>query len=156
TGMAFIGLSVVGDIWWWVTILVLVREWSVTLLRLSVTKSVVIAAKQSGKVKTALQGVALAGLALPFRQVDGWMDLPGDSLYYASRALLAAAVAMTVWSGYECYRDAWRQRSGRRSPAQGRPSRLRHPTRPPTAPGSSGCRPAARRRRRGGPGEGHG
>ncbi len=36
TGMAFIGLSIVGDIWWWVTILVLLREWSVTLLRLSV------------------------------------------------------------------------------------------------------------------------
>ena len=30
TGMAFIGLSIVGDIWWWVTIVVLLREWSVT------------------------------------------------------------------------------------------------------------------------------
>src|SRR5262245_27453889 len=38
TGMAFIGLSIVGDIWWWVTIVVLVREWSVTLLRLSILK----------------------------------------------------------------------------------------------------------------------
>ena len=36
TGMAFIGLSIVGDVWWWVTIVVLLREWSVTLLRLSV------------------------------------------------------------------------------------------------------------------------
>ena len=44
TGMAFIGLSIVGEIWWWVTIVVLVREWSVTLLRLSVLKQVVIAA----------------------------------------------------------------------------------------------------------------
>ncbi len=110
TGMAFIGLSIVGDIWWWVTIIVLVREWSVTLLRLSVMKSVVIAAKQSGKIKTALQGVALAGLSLPMRQVDGWMDVPGDVLYYVSQVLLAAAVAMTVWSGCEFYRDAWRQR----------------------------------------------
>ena len=47
TGMAFIGLSLVGDIWWWVTIVVLLREWSVTLLRLSVLKDVVIAAAQS-------------------------------------------------------------------------------------------------------------
>ncbi len=61
TGMAFIGLSIVGDIWWWVTIVVLLREWSVTLLRLSVLKDVVIAASQSGKIKTTLQGVALAG-----------------------------------------------------------------------------------------------
>ena len=28
TGMAFIGLSIVGDIWWWVTIVVLLREWT--------------------------------------------------------------------------------------------------------------------------------
>ena len=52
TGMAFIGLSMVGDIWWWVTIIVLIREWSVTLLRLSVLKQVVIPAAMSGKIKT--------------------------------------------------------------------------------------------------------
>ena len=45
TGMAFIGLSIVGDIWWWVTIIVLLREWSVTLLRLSILKDVVIAGR---------------------------------------------------------------------------------------------------------------
>ena len=61
TGMAFIGLSIVGDIWWWVTIVVLLREWSVTLLRLSILKQVVVAAAQSGKVKTVLQAVALTG-----------------------------------------------------------------------------------------------
>ena len=71
TGMAFIGLSIVGDIWWWVTILVLLREWTVTLLRLSILKRVVVAAAYSGKVKTVLQGVALAGLSLPLRQLDG-------------------------------------------------------------------------------------
>ena len=111
TGMAFIGLSIVGDIWWWVTILVLVREWSITFARVSVMKYVVIPAAQSGKIKTALQGVALAGLSLPMRQVDGWMDLPGEVLFYASQVLLAAAVVMTLWSGYEFYREAWRQRA---------------------------------------------
>lgn len=117
TGMAFIGLSIVGDIWWWVTILVLVREWSITFARVSVMKHVVIPAAQSGKIKTALQGVALAGLTLPMRQVDGWMDVPGEVLFYASQVLLAAAVAMTVWSGYEFYREAWRQR-GSLSPSK--------------------------------------
>ncbi|WP_067432167.1 CDP-diacylglycerol--glycerol-3-phosphate 3-phosphatidyltransferase [Nocardioides jensenii] len=115
TGMAFIGLSVVGDVWWWVTILVLAREWSVTLLRLSIMKNVVIAAAQSGKIKTVLQALALAGLCLPLRQVDGWMDVPGDVLFYLSQVLLAGAVAMTVWSGYEFFRDAWRQRHQIRS-----------------------------------------
>ena len=65
TGMAFIGLSIVGDIWWWVTIVVLLREWSVTLLRLSVLKHVVIAAADSGKIKTTFQAIALSGLLLP-------------------------------------------------------------------------------------------
>ena len=110
TGMAFVALSIVGDVWWWVTILVLVREWSVTLLRLSILKHVVIAAAQSGKVKTVLQGVALAGLSLPLRQLDGTLGTIGDVLFYAFQILLAGAVVMTMWSGYEFFRDVRRQR----------------------------------------------
>ena len=111
TGMAFVGLSVVGDVWWWVTIVVLLREWSVTLLRLSILKQVVVAAAQSGKIKTALQATALATLCLPLRQVTGEpYETVGTLLFYAAQLLLAAAVAMTLWSGYEFFRDVWRQR----------------------------------------------
>ncbi|MEO9325237.1 CDP-diacylglycerol--glycerol-3-phosphate 3-phosphatidyltransferase [Nocardioides sp. C4-1] len=110
TGMAFIALSIVGDIWWIVTIVVLTREWSVTLLRLSVAKDVVIAAAQSGKIKTMLQVFALGGLTLPGRQLDGWLDVPGDVLFYLAQVLLAGAVVMTLWSGYEFFRDYRRQR----------------------------------------------
>jgi CDP-diacylglycerol---glycerol-3-phosphate 3-phosphatidyltransferase len=111
TGMAFIGLSIVGDIWWWVTIIVLLREWSVTLLRLSILKRVVVAAAYSGKVKTVLQAVALTGLSLPLRQVGGPLDQIGLVLFYAFEVTLAGAVAMTMWSGYEFFRDVWRQRA---------------------------------------------
>ena len=114
TGMAFVGLSIVGDIWWWVTIVVLLREWSVTLLRLSILKHVVVAAAQSGKVKTMLQAVALTGLSLPLRQVGGPLDEVGTVLFYAFQATLAVAVAMTLWSGYEFFRDVWRQRESLR------------------------------------------
>ncbi|WP_308189772.1 CDP-diacylglycerol--glycerol-3-phosphate 3-phosphatidyltransferase [Nocardioides sp. cx-169] len=110
TGMAFIGLSIVGDIWWWVTMLVLLREWSVTLLRLSVLKHVVIAAAQSGKIKTVLQALALGGLILPLRQLDGALEVPGEVLFYLFEVLLAGAVAMTLWSGYEFFRDVRRAR----------------------------------------------
>ncbi len=116
TGMAFIGLSIVGDIWWWVTIVVLLREWSVTILRLSVLKHVVIPAARSGKVKTTLQALALGGLTLPLRQVEGALDVPGEVLFYVSQVLLAGAVAMTLWSGYEFFRDVRRQRSARVAP----------------------------------------
>src|SRR5215213_6898846 len=102
TGMAFVGLSIVGDAWWWVTIVVLLREWSVTLLRLSILRRVVVAAAQSGKVKTALQATALATLCLPLRQVTGEpFETIGDLVFYAAQLLLAGAVAMTIWSGYE-------------------------------------------------------
>src|SRR5690242_16809333 len=110
TGMAFVGLSIVGDIWWWVTIVVLLREWSVTLLRLSILSRVVVAAAQSGKVKTTLQAVALTGLSLPLRQVGGSLHDVGNVLFYAFQVTLAVAVAITLWSGYEFYRDVWRQR----------------------------------------------
>src|SRR3546814_4391515 len=92
TGMAFIGLSIVGDIWWWVTILVLLREWSVPILRLSIMKNVVIAAARSGTIKTMLQAVALAGLCLPLRQAAGSPELPGGIRFSTSQVLFSGAL----------------------------------------------------------------
>jgi CDP-diacylglycerol---glycerol-3-phosphate 3-phosphatidyltransferase len=106
TGMAFVGLSIIGDLWWWVTVIVLLREWSVTLLRLSIMKHVVLAANRSGKVKTVLQTVALGLFILPLLLVDGWLEVPGLVVWYVAAVLMAAAVAMTMWSGYEFFRDA--------------------------------------------------
>ena len=112
TGMAFVALSVVGEIWWWVTILVLVREWSVTLLRLSVLKRVVIAAADIGKLKTVAQAVALGGLTLPLLDPDlpSALALPGEVLWWVSQGFLVVAVALTLWSGWEFFRGVWQQR----------------------------------------------
>src|SRR4051794_4436168 len=84
TGMALIGLSIVGDVWWWVTIVVLVREWTVTVLRLSVARRVVLAAADLGKLKTTVQAVALGGLCLPLLDPDlpDWAVVPGEVLFY--------------------------------------------------------------------------
>ena len=118
TGMAFIGLSIVGDIWWWVTIAVLLREWGVTLLRLSVLKQVVIPAAQSGKIKTVLQAFALAGLTWPLPHGDAhggafdfWPGPLGEVLFYVSQVALAGAVVMTMWSGWEFVREVRKQRT---------------------------------------------
>jgi CDP-diacylglycerol---glycerol-3-phosphate 3-phosphatidyltransferase len=114
TGMAFVGLSVIFESpWWWaVTIVVLVREWSVTLLRLSVLRRVVIAADNLGKLKTTFQVIGLSGLVLPLRDPDlpGWLDTPGDVLYYLAVAFLAVAVVLTVVSGAQFFAGVWRQR----------------------------------------------
>ena len=69
--MAFIGLAIIHDfmpawLWWTVTVVVLLREWAVTFARLSIAKDVVMPAKQSGKVKTVMQVVALGGFIAPF------------------------------------------------------------------------------------------
>jgi CDP-diacylglycerol--glycerol-3-phosphate 3-phosphatidyltransferase len=116
TGMALVGLSIVGDVWWWVTIVVLVREWSVTLLRLSVLRRMVIAAADLGKLKTTFQAIALATLCLPLRDPDlpGWLEAPGDVLFYAAQACLVVAVVLTLWSGFEFFRGVWRQRASLR------------------------------------------
>lgn len=117
TGMAFIGLSMIGEIWWWVTILVLVREWSVTLMRLSIAKHVVLAANQSGKLKTMLQALALSLLILPLRELEGSLATLGLVVWWVAVVVLAAAVVMTVYSGYEFFRDAFKQRRHHRTTA---------------------------------------
>jgi len=110
TGMAFIGLSVIGALWWWVTILVLVREWSVTFARLSIARQVVMAARQSGKLKTMAQALALGGFVAPFKDLTGGWDAPGDVVWWLSAVLMGVAVVLTVTSGLEFARDAVKQR----------------------------------------------
>jgi CDP-diacylglycerol--glycerol-3-phosphate 3-phosphatidyltransferase len=114
TGMAFVGLSIIFDSpWFWVgTIAVLVREWSVTLLRLSILKRMVVAADSLGKLKTTFQVIGLSGLVLPFRDADlpGWMQTPGDVLYYVAVVLVGIAVVLTMVSGAQFFTGIWRQR----------------------------------------------
>jgi CDP-diacylglycerol---glycerol-3-phosphate 3-phosphatidyltransferase len=115
TGMAFIGIAIITDTWWmWaIAIIVLVREWAVTLLRLSILKSVVIAAAQSGKWKTAAQALALGLLTLPLLEIDrevSWLEVPGEVTWVVAIALLVVAFLLTLWSGYEFFRDVWKQR----------------------------------------------
>jgi CDP-diacylglycerol---glycerol-3-phosphate 3-phosphatidyltransferase len=64
-GMAFVGLSIIDLLPWWVTVVVLVREIAITALRLLVIRHGVIPASRGGKVKTALQAVAILLYVLP-------------------------------------------------------------------------------------------
>jgi CDP-diacylglycerol--glycerol-3-phosphate 3-phosphatidyltransferase len=65
TGTAFVGLSVLGELPWWVTVVVLVREIGVTALRFALLRHAVLPAGRGGKVKTALQSLALGLYLLP-------------------------------------------------------------------------------------------
>jgi CDP-diacylglycerol---glycerol-3-phosphate 3-phosphatidyltransferase len=66
TGSALVLLSAYGHLAWWVTVVILAREFGVTLLRFWVIRHGVIAASRGGKVKTLLQIVAIAWYLLPW------------------------------------------------------------------------------------------
>ncbi|MGY1603829.1 CDP-diacylglycerol--glycerol-3-phosphate 3-phosphatidyltransferase [Geodermatophilus sp. SYSU D00815] len=69
TGTALIGLSVLALLPWWVTLVILVREVGVTLLRFWVIRHGVIAASRGGKAKTVLQALAIGLYILPLTGV---------------------------------------------------------------------------------------
>lgn len=104
TGAALIGLSVLHLLPWWVTIVVMVRELGVTLLRLLVLRSGIIPASRGGKAKTLVQAVAIGLYLLP---MDG-ASTPVDALRWA---VMAVAVALTVGTGLDYLLRALRPRS---------------------------------------------
>jgi phosphatidylglycerophosphate synthase len=54
-GSALVMLSVLGELPWWATLVILVREWGVTALRFFVIRYGVIPASRGGKLKTVVQ-----------------------------------------------------------------------------------------------------
>ncbi len=94
--MAFVGLSIIDVVWWWVTIVVLVREFGITLVRLLVIRHGVMPAGRGGKWKTFLQTVALALLIPPTWAIPG-----GTIVLWVGYAVLAVAVLLTVVTGVD-------------------------------------------------------
>lgn len=110
TGMGFIGLSLIGQLWWWVTIVVLVREWGITLLRFVVIRYGVMPASRGGKLKTTLQAVALGLMTAP-------LGAPWSVL---AAVVMAAAVAVTLVTGADYVVKARRLVGSARKPVAGR------------------------------------
>jgi CDP-diacylglycerol---glycerol-3-phosphate 3-phosphatidyltransferase len=99
-GAALISLSSIGDLPWWVTVVVLVREIGVTLLRFWVIRRGVMAASRGGKVKTVLQAIAIGLYLLP---------LTGP-LASIRAYLMAAAIVITLATGADYVARAIRLR----------------------------------------------
>lgn len=91
TGTALVALSTLGDLPWWVTIVVLCREIGVTLLRFWVIQHGVIPASRGGKAKTLAQGIAIGLYVLPLTGV--WAS--------GRVAVMAVAVALTIITGVD-------------------------------------------------------
>ncbi len=99
TGAAFVGLSILGELPWWMTVLMLVREWGITWMRVAMLKYGVMSANRGGKLKTVLQSIALI-LFLP-----GLPLLPVP-VQWLAWAVMWAAVILTVLTGLDYVREA--------------------------------------------------
>lgn len=98
TGAALIGLSILGELPWWVTIVVLIREVGITVHRLMIAHDVVVAAAWMGKLKTVAQSVAITLALLPLASV---MGDAAPVAYWANVITMSIAVVLTILSGID-------------------------------------------------------
>ncbi|MCX4688010.1 CDP-diacylglycerol--glycerol-3-phosphate 3-phosphatidyltransferase [Kitasatospora purpeofusca] len=99
-GAALIGLSVLGDLPWWVTVVILARELGITLMRFWVIRFGVIPASRGGKIKTLTQGIAVGMYVL---ELTGWLAT-------ARALLMGVAVLLTVGTALDYVGQALRLR----------------------------------------------
>ncbi|MEY3846126.1 MAG: hypothetical protein RJA66_393 [Actinomycetota bacterium] len=95
-GGALVTLSLLGEIAWWVTIVILVRELGITVYRLVVVNQQVIAASSGGKMKTIFQGVMVGFIVSP---LTAWF--PYEWYYLLEDGLVLISVVLTVYSGLQ-------------------------------------------------------
>lgn len=107
TGAALVGLSALGLVPWWVTIVIMGREIGVTLLRFSVLRHGIIPASRGGKAKTLVQTVAIGLYVLPLTEVLGVVG----PVLVLRWTVLAAALVLTVATGLDYVLRAVRLRS---------------------------------------------
>lgn len=95
TGIALIGLSILTELPWWVTVVVLIREVGITVHRMVIRHDHVVAAAWMGKLKTVFQGIAISFALVPL-----W-ELLGDWIFIVNGILMTVAVLLTIASGLD-------------------------------------------------------
>ncbi|OJU42045.1 MAG: CDP-diacylglycerol--glycerol-3-phosphate 3-phosphatidyltransferase [Microbacterium sp. 69-10] len=96
TGAGFLGLAILGEVQWWIVILILIREWGITVHRFTIVHEHVVAAAWMGKIKTVVQAVALSWALLPLHV---WIGMPVWTI--TTLVLMIAALVLTVASGID-------------------------------------------------------
>ena len=108
-GSALVMLSLLGELWWWVTIVILVREIGITLMRFVVIRYGVMAASRGGKLKTVVQTFAIFVFLLP---LSTWL---GAWAWWIGAVFMAAALVITVVTGIDYVMQAVRLRRSAKS-----------------------------------------
>ena len=97
-GSAMISLAILDRFPWWIVAVILAREIGITIFRLLVIRDGVIPASKGGKIKTLTQNFGVSFYILPLPEL----------LFPLRDALMAVAVALTIWSGID-YIVKWNQ-----------------------------------------------
>ncbi|MFT3887053.1 MAG: CDP-diacylglycerol--glycerol-3-phosphate 3-phosphatidyltransferase [Arachnia sp.] len=103
TGAAFVSLSILGELPWFFTVVILLREWGITWVRAVIAKYGVMAANKGGKAKTLTQTFALILFCLGLVFLPGWAQV-------IAWGLMWAALLLTVITGVDYLFHAWRIR----------------------------------------------
>ena len=102
TGVALVALSIIGDLSWWITAIIVFRELGVTALRLWVIRHGIIPASRGGKVKTLAQILAIAMYLFAMPGLSWW--------HVAAQAVMGLALVLTVATGVDYVFHALRLR----------------------------------------------
>jgi CDP-diacylglycerol---glycerol-3-phosphate 3-phosphatidyltransferase len=111
TGGALVCLSILAELPWWVTILILVREIGITVFRFVMLRDRVIPASRGGKIKTVVQSVAISLALVPL-----WLVL-GNWMHWVNGIAMSLAVILTVVTGIDYLLSARRESSRQRGNA---------------------------------------
>ena len=97
---ALIGLWVVGTLPLWVPVIILVREFGITVLRFVIIRWVVLPASKGGKLKTVLQTLAI-GLMLLGTPVLVWVPALFVAWTVVAWIAMSAAIVVTLVTGID-------------------------------------------------------
>lgn len=103
---AVVLLSLLGELGWWVTIVITVREIGIAILKGALSRRHVMAPSRGGKLKAVLQMVGISVL------VPDWVGLLGDTvggwIHLLGLVILYVAVLIAVVTAIDYVVKAWR------------------------------------------------
>lgn len=94
-GGALVTLSILGEVSWYITAIIMIRELGITAYRFVVIRNEVVAASSGGKLKTIFQGIMVGFVVSP---LTAWF---GDWYLIFETTLVLFATFLTVATGVQ-------------------------------------------------------
>ena len=98
---ALIGLAIIVELPWWVPVIILVREFGITVLRFFMIRIAVMPASRGGKIKTVLQTAAIGLFLLIFPLSAVVPSVVYVILLVFAWIIMTAAIVVTIVTGVD-------------------------------------------------------